>query len=240
MSTYMHCRPFCGTNIPISSSLLHFVRSGYITTSNYQTTAPSLYHHYDQTPPPPVVVRHRRRLEDPITNYASNYYVTFPCQMTQLSPRQSTSPSLQPLSLSQPNQTIYDRSRHDDIYCDLFNLLECPSPPTPPLTKQRRKYKSNDYSPCRQHCRMDIENLHTKVKCTNDRKRQHQKYNYYKEKKRQDDKLSSIEQYERSPEKTKKVNNIYPGRASNRGFFRRVVRNYFCLPSTLANNGYSS
>lgn len=229
----MHCRPLYGTNIPISSSLLHFLRFGYITNTNYQTNSPSLYHPYDQAQAVPISVRRRRKLEDPVTTYASNYYATFPRQMTQLPSQQSASPT------SPPNQ-IYQQSDPHGIYCDLFNLLERPSPPTTPLNKHKRKYKSNDYSSCPHHGRMDSQSLNSKVKCTNDRKRQHQKYTYYKEKKRQEDKLSSIEQYDRSSEKTKKVNDIYQRRSSNRGFFRRVVRNYFCLPSAINNNGYSS
>jgi hypothetical protein len=113
------------------------------------------------------------------------------------------------------------------MYCDLYNLLERPSPPSPSSINQRRKHNPNDYSPRRYHRPMDFENAH-------------QQASYYKEKRHQKDKLSSSEQYDRTSETTKKMNHIYQRRSSNKGFFRRLVRNYFCMPSTVANNGYSS
>jgi hypothetical protein len=78
------------------------------------------------------------------------------------------------------------------------------------------------------------------VKNTNDRKSHHQQASHYKEKRHRNDKLSLVEQYDRSPEKTKGNNHIYQRRSSNKGFFRRLVHNYFCMPSTFTNNGYSS
>ncbi|CAF3638969.1 unnamed protein product [Rotaria sordida] len=234
MSTDMHCRSSYGINTSFLSA-----RPGSITSSNNITYVSSPYHHYDQTSPPPAEARRRRRLEDPITTYASNYYVTFPRQMSQSPSQQASLLPLQYSSLSSSRQQ-YHQSNHKNIYCDLFNLLERPSSPTPSLIKQRKKYRSNDYSPCRHHCLMDLKNSHTKVKCTNDRKRRHKRYTYNKENKCQDDKLSSIEQYDLPSEKAKKINDIYQRRSSKRGFFRRLVYNYFCLTSTLANKGYSS
>jgi len=246
----MHCRPWYGTNIPICSSSFIFVRPGYFTNSNYQTYTPTSYHYHDQvppllsspppsSPPPPVTPRRRRRLEDPITTYASNYYATLPRQMHHLSSQQTPSQPPPPPPLPPPRR-VYQQPDRNNVYCDLFNLLERPSPPSPPTLKQRRKYNPNDFSPRRHQRSIDIENAHVKVKNTDDRKRRHQQSCYYKEKKRQDDKLSSTEQYDRSPEETEKINNIYQRRSPNKGFFRRVVRNYFCMPSTFANNGYSS
>ncbi|CAF3341388.1 unnamed protein product [Rotaria sp. Silwood1] len=239
MSTHMHCRPFCGTYTSNSSSSSLFARLDSSTTSNNQTYTSSTYHKYDQTLHTSAIVRRRRRLEDPITTYASNYYATFPRQMSKSSSRQLTLLSSQPSSLSLSRQK-YKQSNHKNIYCDLFNLLERPSPPTSSLIKQRKKYKSNDYSPSRHHYPKNMENCHTKVKCTNDKKHHNHTYTYYKEKKCQDDKLSNIEQYEQSPEKTKNINNIYQRRSSNRGFFRRLLCNYFCLTSTVATNEYLS
>jgi hypothetical protein len=236
MTTFMHCRPYCGNNISICSSSFLFARPDYITTSNYQTYTPSPYHYHDQTPPP-IIPRRRRRLEDPITTYASNYYATFP--QVQLPP----SPHAPPPPLPPPRR-ICQQSDRNDVYCDLFNLLERPSPPSPPILKPRRKYNCNDFSSGRQHHPTEFEDVHTKLKNTNEQKHHHHHHYhqscYYKEKKRQDDRLSSTEQYDRSPEKTKKMNDRYQRRSLNKGFFRRVVRNYFCIPSTIANNGYSS
>jgi len=233
----------------ICSSSLIFVPPGYMTTLNYQTYTPSFYHYHDQAlpppppppPPPPITPRRRRRLEDPITTYASNYYATLPRQMPQLSPQQPLPQPPPPPPLPPPRR-IYQQSDRNSVYCDLFNLLERPSPPPPPpITKRRRKYNSNDFSPRHHQRPTDIENVHTKVKNTNNnRKHYHQQFCYYKEKKRQDDKLSSTEQYDRSAEETKKMNDIYQRRSTNKGFFRRVVRNYFCMPSMLASSEYSS
>jgi hypothetical protein len=250
MTTYMHCRPYCGTNISICSTSFHCVRSGGIQTSTYPTYIPASYHFHDQAspPPPPMATtiltstpRRRRRLEDPIITYASNYYATLPHQMSQglsqqtlPSPPPPPPPPQPPLP---PPRRIYQQLDHN-VYCDLFNLLECPSPP---VSKQRRKQHVNNFSPRRHHLKLDFYNVNTKSKNTNDRKsHHHQQSCYYKEKKRQDDKLSSTEQYDRSADKIKQMNDVYQRRSPNKGFFRRVVRNYFCMPSTFANNGYSS
>lgn len=239
----MHCRPFCGPTIPTSSSVFVFVRPSCIAASSYQTYVPAICHQ-DQTSPSSTILRCRRRLEDPITTYASNYYAPFPRQMCQSPLRQSTlSSSPRPPSLSSSRQ-IYHQSNNNGIYCDLFNLLELPTssstPPRLPI-KLTRKYKSNDYSPFSYQRPIDVDNPSPKIQRTIDRKRHHQQHSYSnKEKKHKDDKLSSMAQYAQSKRKTKKVNDIYQPASSNRGFFRRIVRNYFCLPSTFANNGYSS
>jgi hypothetical protein len=247
MTTYMHCRPFCGTNISICSTSFHCVRSDGVQTSNYQTYIPASYHCHDQAPPrppppaPPTMLtsprRRRRRLEDPIITYASNYYATLPHQMSQGLSQQLLPPSAPPPPLPPPRRFYQQSDRNNGVYCDLFNLLEHPSQPE---TKQRRKHRCNDLSPRRHHRPVDFDNVHTKSKTIHERKRHHQQSSYYKEKKRQDDKLSSTEQYDRSADKTKQMNDVYQRRSPNKGFFRRVVRNYFCMPSTFANNGYSS
>jgi hypothetical protein len=235
MTTYMHCRPSCAANIFTCSSSFIFARPDYTRTLNYQAYTPSFYHHHDQVPPspspPPLPPRQRRRLEDPIITYASNYYATYPRQMSQSSP--------QPPPLPPPRQ-IHQQSDRNGIYCDLFNLLERPAPSST-LVKQRRKYATHNYSPCCHHCHMDIENAHSKVNSSNDRKRHHQQYSSHKEKKRPEDNLLSTEQYVRSVEKTKKMTcNLYQRHSPNKGFFRRVVRNYFCMPTILTSSGYSS
>lgn len=249
MTTYMHCRPYAGTNTSICTSSFHFILPGFIQTTSYQTYTPTSYHYHDEAPPPPptpppppppsIIIstsKRRRRLEDPITTYASNYYSTLPNQISQGSPSQPPPPPPLP-----PPRQIYQQSDRNGAHCDLFNLLERPVSPSSPVTKQRRKQHSNDLSQCRNHRPTDFDNVHTKLpKNTNERKLHHQQSYYYKEKKRQDDKLSSTEKYDRSLEKTKKMNDIYHRRSPNKGFFRRVVRNYFCMPTMLANNGYSS
>jgi hypothetical protein len=244
MTTYMHCRPYYGTNPSVCPSSFLFFRPGYFTPTNYQNYTTS-YHYHDQAPltppalPPPITPRRRRRLEDSITTYASNYYATLPRQMPQLPPQ----PPPPPLPPPRRNCQQPDQCR---AYCDLFNLLERPSTPPPPLppppiNKQRRNYNSHDLNSRRRHQNpTDFENVATKAKNTNDRKCHHQQSCYYKEKKRHDDKLSSTEQYDRSPEETKKMNNIYQRRSANKGFFRRIVRNYLCVPSTVVNGEHSS
>jgi hypothetical protein len=238
MTSYMHCRPYGGTNIPKCTSSFFVICPGHVTTSNYQPYTSSFHHQYDQAPPlpvpppPPPVPKRRRRLEDPIITYASNYYATIPHQISQSSFLQP--PPLPPRRIYQPP------SDRNGMYCDLYNLLERPSPPSPSSINQRRKHNPNDYSPRRYHRPMDFENAHTKVKNISDQKCHHQQASYYKEKRHQKDKLSSSEQYDRTSETTKKMNHIYQRRSSNKGFFRRLVRNYFCMPSTVANNGYSS
>ncbi len=239
----MHCRPCYGTNMSTFSTSFLFICPGYSTTSNYQTYTPSSYHYHDQAPPPPPVTpRRRRRLEDPITTYASNYYATVPRQISYVPPQQSSPPlpSQPPPPPLPPPRRIYQQSDRNIVYCDLFNLLERPSPPSPPIIKQRRKHNVNDFSPRRHRRPIDFENIHVKVKNTDARKSHRQQSCYYKEKKCQDDILSSTEQYDQSPDKTKQMNDIYQRRSQNKGFFRRVVRNYFCVPWTVANNGYSS
>lgn len=260
MTTYMHCRPCYGTSMSIYPSSFLTMDSNYNLNSNYHNYIPSSYHyHHDQAAPLPAPIllpsttsspRRRRRLQDPITNYASNYYATLPRQMSREPTQQSSSTPLRsqipPLPPSRRN--TQQANNNKDLYCDLFNLLEhssSPSPPPPQLTsrsRQRRNHNSTDRSSSRHHHYHpeDFENVHSKSKNTNDRRRFNQRTHYTKERKRHDDKLSSTEQYGQLAEKTKKTNDIYQRRSSNKGFFRRIVCNYFCVPSTLANNGYSS
>ena len=187
----MHCRLTYPTHDSTCSSFL-FAHSN----------CPLSYD--DQIPSIATLPRRLRRLEDPVINYASNYYV--------INPRQTShSPSpLPPLSSSE--------ERH--IYCDLFNLLD--SSPPPPI-KQRKKNISNNSNSSRQHRSIVYKNVHTKIKDINERKR------YHHQQKQQTDQLQ---------EKTKNNKPIYQQQLSSGGFFRRVVRNYFCVPMTLHNEKF--
>lgn len=249
MATYMHCRPCYGTNIPIYSSSFAYMDPNY---HNHIPASYHYHHHYDQRPAPiqlPSTTsspRRRRRLQDPITTYASNYYATLPRQMSREPTQQSSSPTLRsqipPLP---PSRRNVQQSNHKGLYCDLYNLLEhssSPSPPPPSTSsriRHRRKHNSPERSPTRhpRYHNEEFEKVHSKSKNTNDHRRFNQRSHYSKERKRHDDKLSPTEQY---GQLTKKTNDIYQRRSSNKGFFRRIVCNYFCVPSTLANNGYSS
>lgn len=226
MTTYMHCRPCFGTNITICLTSFPVGRPNY---------APTSYHQHDQIPSAVLSTpRRRRRLEDPITTYASNYYATLPGQMSQRSQPTSLSqaqPSLPPPpSSSSSSRHIYRQSERTGAYCDLYNLLEYPSPPTASVTKSRRRHHSNDMNSRRAH----------RLTNSTERKRRYPPTSSCKDKKRQDDKFSPPDHYNYPTEKNKKLNEIYQQRSSNKGFFRRVVRNYFCMPSALSNHDYSS
>jgi hypothetical protein len=215
----MHCRPCPGTNNLACPYSCFFGRPHYLKTSSFS-------HHHDQAPLPPVIPKRRQRLEDPIITHASNYYATLPHSISQ----SSTQPPPLP-----PPRRIYQQSNRNGIYCDLFNLLESPSSPSS-IINQKRKYNSNDDSLRRHHRPKHFENMYTrKVKNTNDRKHYHhyQQSSFYKEKEHQNDTLLSTE-------KTKKTNDIYQRCWPNKGFFRRIIHNYFCMSSTIANSGYSS
>ena len=208
----------CVTSFPVG-------RSNYIPTS---------YHHHDQVPSAiSTTPRRRRRLEDPITTYASNYYATLPGQMSQGSqpaPAPQVQPPLPaPPPLPPPRQT-YRQSDRNGAYCDLYNLLDFPAPATSSVTKQRRRHHSNEFNSRRAH----------RLASSNERKRRCPAHSSCKDKKRPDEKFSSPDPYNYPSEKSKKMNEIYQQRSSNKGFFRRVVRNYFCMPSALSNHGYSS
>jgi hypothetical protein len=215
----MHCRPSCPTNDSTCSFSFLFVHPDYTNTINHHICPSSSYH--DQISPP--APRRRRRLEDPIITYASNYYATYPRQT-------SHSPSPQSPPLRAPRQ-IYQQFDKKNIYCDLFNLLE-----RPPPVKQRRKHTLNDYNPCRRYRSIDYKNAHGKLNDINDQKRP-QPSSYYKDKQPQDNKLSPIQ---RLQEKSKTNNCIYQRHSINKGFFRRVARNYFCMPMTTNNGEFSN
>ena len=230
----MHCRTSYPTNnSTYSSSSFLFVHSDYTNTLNpYICSSSSPYH--DQIlplppPPPPPPTRRRRRrrrLEDPVITYASNYYVTYSRQTSHSPP-----PSPQSSPLPSHNQ-IYPQSSNKDIYCDLFNLLECPPP-----VKQRRKYTLSDYNLRCRHRSTDYKNTYAKV--NNEQK--HQQPSYYNENNHQEDKLpATTQQYNRLQEKTKPNNSIYQRNSSSKGFFRRVACNYFCMPMTVTNGEISS
>ncbi len=201
----MQCRLTCPTNNSICSSFL-FTHFDYTNTLNHCTHSPSPYH--DQKPTSPVPRRRRRRLEDPVVTHASNDYVSYP-RPTSHSPSLAVSPPPPPL----PRRSR-QKSEEKHIYCDLFNLLE-----RPPPIKQRKIYTTNDSKLCRGHRSIVYKNIHAKIKDSNERKRHHhheQQTLVHQEKKYQQEKLSSVH-------------------LSSKGFFRRVVRNYFCMPMTVTN-----
>jgi hypothetical protein len=123
-------------------------------------------------------------------------------------PRQK-SPSLETPPLLSPRR-IRQKSVDKNIYCDLFNLLE-----RPPPVKSTKKYTSNDSKSSRGHQSI----IRAKIKDTIERKR-HQKQQY--------------EQLEEEEDE----NCIYPKRLSTKGFFRRIVRNYFCMPMTIIHREF--
>lgn len=156
--------------------------------------------------------RRRRRLEDPIVTYASNYYATYPSGMAAASVTPSA-PSARPIEREIERKVLY---------CDLYNLLELPETTSSHPLKARRRTHFNEANPARRHHRLkDLEN---------ERKRSI----YHREKKHADE----------IKEKALKNNEIYARRpaapAAAKGFFRRVMKQYFCLPASMANNGYSS
>lgn len=228
MTTYMHCRPCPGSDIPTCSCSLFFFHSNYYVTSQYPTFTAPIYHH-DRTSSPPEIPGRRRRLEDPIIMHASNYYATLPHQMSQSITQSSPSPPTPP-PLPSPRR-IYQQSNRKDEYCDLFNLLD--RPPSP--IRSRRKHVNSHANSRRHHRPIDIKNVQIKqVKDANDRKSNHHRQ------------LSSCQTKEHSndillsKDKTKQTNEICQRRTTNKGFFRRVMHNYFCMPSPSSNNGYSS
>lgn len=214
----MHCQPICSRDFSscTSSYLLVHPSCSSEVFSSYS-------HRYGNRISSFLTPRRRRRLEDPIVNYASNYYSTYPNgSMTNVSSSNSLT--------HRPIESQTDRKL---LYCDLFNLLELPesSPsaaPVPPTTmttthslKTRRRTHFNDVNNVRRH--------HHRLKdVENERKRSI----HHKEKKSSDD----------IKEKSLKTNEIYSRRSSanHKGFFRRVMRQYFCVSASMANNGYSS
>jgi hypothetical protein len=220
----MHCRLLsCPTNNDSIQSSFFSTHSDYTHTLNHRICSSSVYH--DQLPAP----RRRRRLEDPVITPASNYYVINPRQTSH-----SPSPSSQTPSLSLLRR-LHHKSEDKNIYCDLFNLLE-----RPPPIKQRKKYISNDSDSCHGHRSIVYKNIHTKTKDINERKRHQKRSSYYKEKTHQKEKLSSVQQYDQLEEKTKNNKCIYQQHLSSKGFFRRVVNNYFCMPMTVTNREFSN
>lgn len=208
----MHCWPSFPTNNSTSSSILS-ADSDNTNTLNHHSCSSTSSH--DQIPVP----QRRRRLEDPVITHASNYYV--------INPRQ-TSPSSQTLSHPLPHR-IRQKSKAKDIYCDLYNLLE-----RPPPVKPRKKYTLNDSNSCRSHRSIVCKSIHTIIKDINERKRHQQQTCYYNEKKHQKNKLSSKQQYDQLEEKKC----IYQRHVLSKGFLRRVVQNYFCMPMTVTNGEF--
>lgn len=145
-------------------------------------------------PPIPKPRRRRRYLDDPIVSPASNYYV--------IDPSLDSTPAPLPRHYSKLN-------RQDDIFCDLFNLLER----TPPPIKPRKKYLFNDRTPPRPQRSIDS---------ILQRKSFEEKEQY-----------ASIEHhhYQRLYDKNKTHRCHYVAR---KGFFKRVAEHYFCLPITVS------
>ena len=180
---------------------------------NFARPLPLAYYYHDQLPAS-TTPRRRRRLDDPILTYASNYYVSYP-----------PPPSSSPLSLSVP-RPVYQPSECPSLYCDLFNLLEHPeTAPALGKPKQRRHARPPDAA----------DSVHGRMRTFNDRKRAYHHphpSHYHKDKKRSEEK-SSGKDSDRSRQQMHR-------RSPPRGFFRRIVRTYFCMPPALTNNGYSS
>ncbi|CAF3434582.1 unnamed protein product [Rotaria socialis] len=228
----MHCRLSCPTNDSTCSSFL-FNHPDYTSTINHHTCSPLPNH--DQIPPP-TVPRRRQRLEDLIITYSSNYYATYPCQASPLSSDSSESPSLW------SPRRIHQQPEDNGVYCDLFNLLERPLP-SPSPAKQRKKYMLNDHHSRLRHPSVAYKSAHTKMKDIHERKRHHyqeQQSSYDKQKKHEDDELSVILQYDRLKENAKNNNCVYQQHSRSKRFFRRVARNYFCMPMTVANGEFSN
>lgn len=99
MIVNMHCR----LTSPQSDPYLH---SSFLYP---HTNSSSSCSYHDQ-------FQRRRRLEDPVVKYASNYYVTHP------------GPIVVHSSLSTVYSSSDRQSQEKNIYCDLYNLLERPSP----------------------------------------------------------------------------------------------------------------
>lgn len=229
----MHCRPFCTNHDTTCSSFL-FAHSNYSNTLNHSTCSPVSIH--DQIPSLTATPHRRRRLEDLIVTYASNHYATCPSQASSLSPQSSQTP------LVTSSHQIFQQSQENGIYCDLFNLLERPSQSPPPV-KQRRKYTLNDYHSRRRHASIAYRSAHAKMKDINERKRHHyqeQKSSYFKEKKHHEDELSPMQQCNPLRENSKNRNSVYQQNSPSKGFFRRVARNYFCMPMTVTNAEFSN
>ncbi|CAF1355258.1 unnamed protein product [Adineta steineri] len=238
----MYCRTFYpNTNSSYSSFL--FTRSDYNNTLNHHTCSSSPSYH-DQISSPTITTQHRRRrrLEDPIITYASNYYATYPQQTLHSPP-----PSPQTTTTTIPsNRRIYQESHDKDTYCDLYNLLECPS-----SVKQRKKYILSDNNLRYHHRSIDYKDSHVKVSNISERKhhtkqqqqqqqQEQQQPSCFNDKKCQNNKLSLKEQYHKSQEKIKNNDRICQRHSPSKGFFRRVACNYFCMPITDTNGDISS
>lgn len=120
-----------------------------------------------------------------------------------------------------PSSTqIQQKSGNKNIYCDLFNLLERPQP-----VQQKKKNIFKDSKSFRNHRSIVYKNLHAKIKDINERKRHQQQ---------QQKKNLSYDQFDENRQ------SIHQRHSSNKGFFRRVVGNYFCMPMTVAYREFSN
>ena len=184
-----------------------------------------LSNHANATPIP--APRHcRRRLEDPVQTQISNYYALYPGEISNLeiSPMNKT-PIPLPRKIYQKRKT-----NNNDIQCDLFNLLEN----VPPI-KPRRKYLSPDFRPSRPVRTIDRVN---NGESTNDHRRivnshhlmsHHEKYDH----------LTLVNYADQLKETRKLKHCVNQGFLSRRAFFRRVARNYFCIPITISHDDFS-
>lgn len=190
-----------------------FIHPDYIITTGYPAFIAS------SRPPDevPAAARRRRRLDDLVITHASNYYATLPHQIPAAAP-----PPTPPLP---PPRRTYQRANRKDDFCDLFNLLE---QPTSPVKHRRKRSSAQRYS---RRQRRASERKTSPCKDTSERPAAHSTTCPVRQRPRDTSAFT---------EKTKKTNEIYQRRTANKGFFRRVMRNYFCVSSTIANSGYSS
>jgi hypothetical protein len=229
MITYMHWHSSYVTDIPTCTLPFVVVAPTYSSSVTYPTRAHPSHRHHEQGST--VTTRRRRRLDDPIVSYAANYYATYPRQTPQ-------SHSNVPKGTSSPRN--YRQAKRADIYCDLFNLLDLSEPSGGFVKPEQRKYCTTDHN-CRRHHRpMDVEDVHPRMKSMHDRKRAHTRPFARTDGKRQEDRSPFDEQFDRTVDPNRQVNDNYQRRSTPRRFFRRLVRQYFCVPPAFANNGYSS
>ena len=141
--------------------------------------------------------RHRRYLDDPIDQPASNYYTIEPS---------SSSDSI-PIPTPLPRQ-LTKLSRDNEVFCDLFNLLDR----TPPPIKPRRS-KLNDRTPPRPQRSIDS----------------------IRQRKSFEDKetFTSLEHHHHyQPLNDDEHNPSFRFLWKKRTFLKRVAQHYFCLPMT--------
>ena len=241
MISYMHCRPTSASHYSFCPSIFSFSDRTCSTRLNCPNPVLSSCHSHPSDQISPLTPRRRRRLADPIISFASNYYSTYPSNVTQVPMCSSPATSPMPTSIS-PDRHRQKRIVHDKrMYCDLFNLLEYSETPLQQVEPERDRRSNHLNSGFHGHEFDDETANSSRMKpLTTDRKRSNQQVHYRKAKKHQGKKLSSTDHHDHLPEKGEKLNDVYQQHFMPKGFFRRIVRHYFCVPSTVSNNGYSS